>query len=297
MEAAERFNALHTAYSVLSDPVRRQRYDIEQRLQHRREWRRAWEGQRMQPLLTDKSGGEGEQLENGVEAAGAAAGVPADDCTRSRVNPFPALHHDSGMPVPSSRPDSARPAYEESFEPSGASVDYRAIGHLAGESAGVEAERAERARQWDAQRVAWLQQQAEEAEARRMWAEEERAAREADRARRKAREARRRREREETQRAAEEARALREDEEQARAVEERVRAQVEARARRHGEQTARREAAEAVRQAEERARAATQAAEEKETSAHLKQQTDKARAGTGQLAAVEEGSDDDLDVI
>ena len=57
-----------------------------------------------------------------------------------------------------------------------------------------------------------------------------------------------------------------------------------------------------MREAEEEEAAAAaaaeaQAAEEKETSAHLKQQTDKARAGTGQLAAVEEGSDDDLDVI
>eukprot|EP00900_Chrysochromulina_parva_P000317 jgi/Chrpa1/10286/Chrysochromulina_OHIO_Genome00002588-RA len=42
-EALERFTALQTAYSVLSDPERRRRYDMQERLQHRREWRRAWD--------------------------------------------------------------------------------------------------------------------------------------------------------------------------------------------------------------------------------------------------------------
>ena len=34
---------MQTAYEVLSDPVRRARYDIEQRRQRRREWRAAIE--------------------------------------------------------------------------------------------------------------------------------------------------------------------------------------------------------------------------------------------------------------
>ena len=33
---------MQTAYEVLSDPVRRKKYDIEQRRQRRREWRAAW---------------------------------------------------------------------------------------------------------------------------------------------------------------------------------------------------------------------------------------------------------------
>ena len=38
--AAERFVAMQTAYEVLSDPQRRLRYDLDQRLQRRKEWRR-----------------------------------------------------------------------------------------------------------------------------------------------------------------------------------------------------------------------------------------------------------------
>ena len=55
LEAKERFQALQTAYQVLSDPEKRRRYNLELRLQHRRAWSRAWEGPRM--LIVDKSSG------------------------------------------------------------------------------------------------------------------------------------------------------------------------------------------------------------------------------------------------
>jgi curved DNA-binding protein CbpA len=78
-EALERFTALQTAYSVLSDPERRRRYDMQERLQHRREWRRAWDGPTL--LLMDKSGGGGVQIRRRQRRLG---GPREGDVQRSR---------------------------------------------------------------------------------------------------------------------------------------------------------------------------------------------------------------------
>lgn len=125
--AMERFQALQTAHSVLSDPVLRRRYDMETRLQHRREWRRAWDGSTLQ--LVDKSG----------------------------APPPPALGHSAAEE--DGRSDGIHPA---AAGPAGG--DYRDGGEGSA-GGGDEDVQAERARQWDAQRVAWLQQQLEEQEA------------------------------------------------------------------------------------------------------------------------------------
>ena len=134
-EALERFTAMQAAYSVLSDPARRRRYDLELRLQHRREWRRAYEGTTL--LLVDKSAGSPT-----LPHAGSATQPPtclADSSTRGDESSGDsdwagALAVDSNGSA------------EASTEP---------------ESDVVAAERAERARQWDVQRVEWLRQHLE----------------------------------------------------------------------------------------------------------------------------------------
>lgn len=264
-EAIERFRSMQTAYDVLSDPQKRWRYDIDQRLRHRREWRRAWGA----PQILDHSGGEGEMAAEGEQQHEEEAEQHAKQQQGGEAEPPPAEHGAQG--------EEDEPDLEET------------------PAQRWERERAEKARRWDAERLAWLQSQIErqeaqlsrgggrassgddggmegrlreakhdEAEARARAAEAERALRQAkDKARRKAHEARLRREAEEAARIEQMERTQREDEERAVEVEARVRRQVEERARRQGAEAARREAAEAVLAAEERARLATLAAEEK----------------------------------
>ena len=130
-EATERFHKLQQAYEVLSDPRRRRRYDLEMRLQHRREWRRAWEGAALQ--LVDRSAdpsaalGDGRVPERGAEGEG-----------------------------------------EEEHGSGGGGGEGGGEGGGGGEMSAGEAlatERAEKARRWEAQRLAWLQAQLEAQEA------------------------------------------------------------------------------------------------------------------------------------
>ena len=83
-EAAERFVAMQTAYEVLSDPVQRKKYDIEQRRQRRREWRAAWPApppqlQHTVPELDLRSAGRA----GGEAGAGAGAGAGAQESAPS----------------------------------------------------------------------------------------------------------------------------------------------------------------------------------------------------------------------
>ena len=83
IKALERFRAMQTAYEVLSDPHKRRRYDMDSRLQHRREWRRcAWDGPSLQ--LQDKVGAadepEGARAEEARRAA-ACGKAPKSVCS------------------------------------------------------------------------------------------------------------------------------------------------------------------------------------------------------------------------
>jgi len=234
-EALERFTALQTAYSVLSDPERRRRYDMQERLQHRREWRHAWDGPTL--LLMDKSGG------GGGGYSGDAGDADAGD---------------------------AGSAQDRAEDGEGGGVvgedDAEAV------AAALAEDRQEKARRWEAQRVEWLRQQLEmqqqqqqqqqqplptcaasaasaeavdemrkreqrlheareeEAEARRQQADAELALRqERERQRRQREKDRIRRQQQEQQRVALHEQRQQEEEEQAREVETRVRRQVEER--------------------------------------------------------------------
>ena len=140
-EATERFHAMQTAYEVLSDPQRRRRYDLEARLQHRREWRRAAWDTPMQ--LVDKSGSGVEEEPHQIDVSTPRAGDPG--------------HH-----------------YTASDEGGGGSAAAAACGEASSSSEGakgedeqaleadlIAADRAERARRWDVERLAWLQRQIE----------------------------------------------------------------------------------------------------------------------------------------
>lgn len=231
-EALERFTALQTAYSVLSDPERRRRYDMQERLQHRREWRRAWDGPTL--LLMDKSGGGGGYSGDAGDADAGDAGSAQDR----------AEDGEGGGVVGEDDADAVAAALAE--------------------------DRQEKARRWEAQRVEWLRQQLEmiqqqqqqqplptsaasaasaeavdemrkreqrlheareeEAEARRQQADAELALRqERERQRRQREKDRIRRQQQEQQRVALHEQRQQEEEEQAREVETRVRRQVEER--------------------------------------------------------------------
>jgi curved DNA-binding protein CbpA len=231
-EALERFTALQTAYSVLSDPERRRRYDMQERLQHRREWRRAWDGPTL--LLMDKSGGGGGGYSGDVGDADAGDGGSAQDRAEDG---------EGGGVVGEDDAEAVAAALAE--------------------------DRQEKARRWEAQRVEWLRQQLEmqqqqqqqplptsaasaasaeavdemrkreqrlheareeEAEARRQQADAELALRqERERQRRQREKDRIRRQQQEQQRVALHEQRQQEEEEQAREVETRVRRQVEER--------------------------------------------------------------------
>ena len=232
-EALERFTALQTAYSVLSDPERRRRYDMQERLQHRREWRRAWDGPTL--LLMDKSAVVG-------AATGGGGGYSVD-----------AGDADAG---------DGSSAHDGAEDGEGGGV----VGEDDAEAAAAARaeDRQEKARRWEAQRLEWLRQQlemlqhhqqqplptsaasaeavdemrkreqrlhearAEEAEARRQQADAELALRqERERQRRQREKDRMRRQQQEQQRAAQHEQRQQEEEEQAREVETRVRRQVE----------------------------------------------------------------------
>ena len=225
LEAKERFQALQTAYQVLSDPEKRRRYNLELRLQHRRAWSRAWEGPRM--LIVDKSSGH--TAEGDADATpplphpppvprsrlrtGEAPAVPADP-PRSPSPPTPlqqpplpspaaALPRTptgvSRHPTPAeeadvSEADAATPgvgvggalsgAHGRRFvstpplldEPAAAATAGGMPSSAAGSGGGAteaeeaerfarDAERAEKARRWDTERLAWLQKQIEAQEA------------------------------------------------------------------------------------------------------------------------------------
>ena len=193
-EALERFTALQTAYSVLSDPERRRRYDMQERLQHRREWRRAWDGPTL--LLMDKSA----VGEDDAEAAAAARAEDRQEKARrweaQRLEwlrqQLEMLQHHQQQPLPTS-------------------------------AASAEAVDEMRKRE---QRL--HEARAEEAEARRQQADAELALRqERERQRRQREKDRMRRQQQEQQRAAQHEQRQQEEEEQAREVETRVRRQVE----------------------------------------------------------------------
>ena len=211
-EALERFTSLQTAYSVLSDPARRRRYDMESRLQHRREWRRAsaWDGPTL--LLTDKSGGA-----DGGATAGEGSSSDNSDAEASVAQ--------------ADRAEKARrwEAQRVEWLQQQLEAQQQTLSQI-GEEARVREARAE------------------EAEARRRQADAEHALRqEREKARRKKEKDKRAREADEQRQREQFEQQQEADEERQREVEARVRKQVEERARRHGAETARREAAEAVR--------------------------------------------------
>ena len=249
-EATERFRNMQTAYEVLSDPQLRRRYDIEQRLRLKREWRRAWGA----PQLVDRRADWGEDEQH---AGFVCDGPPAVETAQGPDAPL-FEEPQGGVPQPET----------SEVEDSGEAPNPSDPDDL------MAAERAAKARRWDTERLAWLQSQIEaqeaslsagglgarvsaasrlvdpaggssgsaaddlerrlhvakqeEAEARARAAEAEKALRQAkDKARRKAHEAKLRREADEAARREEMERSQREDEEKALEVEARVRRQVD----------------------------------------------------------------------